>query len=50
MNGEKRYDVPFETAIDHLAFEMRDRDSSVLEDGRPGISGGDPIRVFTGSI
>nr|ALV85548.1 hypothetical protein [uncultured bacterium pA1] len=49
MNPMYDANISFETAIDHLAFDMRDRDSSVLEDGRPGISGGDPLCVFTGS-
>lgn len=50
MNAFYDTNVSFETAMDHLAFEMRDRDSSVLEDGRPGISGSEPVCVFTGSL
>ena len=50
MNPMYDSNISFMTALDHLAFEMRDRDASVLEGGRPGISGGDPICVFTGSL
>lgn len=50
MNPMYDANISFMTAMDHLAFEMRDRDASVLEGGSTGISGGDPICVFTGSL
>ena len=50
MNPMFDSNISFMTALDHLAFEMRDRDASVLPGGRPGISGGTPLCVFTGRL
>lgn len=42
MNPLYDPNVSFMTAYDHLAFEMRDRDLSVIAGGEPAASGGAP--------
>lgn len=51
MNAFYDGNISFMTAMDHLAFEMRDRDASVLPGRKPGSSmSAEPICVFSGRL
>lgn len=51
MNPMYDANISFMTALDHLAFELRDRDASVLPGRRPAASAGaEPVCVFFGRM